>query len=495
MDNIKKLKRRDFITTASLAFTGIAMSQSDILAKNKANKRPNIILILTDDHGYADIELKNLHKDLKTPNVNYLMKNGAHCPEGYCTAPQCVPSRAGVIAGQYQNKLNVEENSAYKNDKKGKTGIEVPNFEMWNNTKKWPQYMQSAGYVTGMAGKWHLGENETIKKAGFDYVYHKSGKGDAWANMDLQGNRIEEGTHPTEEYHLDACSKACVSFIKKNYQKPFMYYLAYRAPHTPMDAPKKYLDRFPGKMPERRRHALGMMSAMDDGVGEILKTLRSKKIEENTLIFYVGDNGAILSYLRDRPITDRGGWDGSYNTPLNGEKGMLTEGGIRTPWLAYWKGTIPANTTFKHPVISLDVAATAVSLAGIKKPTSMDGVNLIPYLSGEKKGAPHEALYWRWIGQTAIRMGEYKYLSYKRADKLMEFLFDVVKDKEEKNNLIDQHPKIVASLKKELNRWSQTLTPPGMHQVLSKRDRFYVQYMGVEPDPNAPQKKKRRKKK
>jgi uncharacterized sulfatase len=153
-------------------------------------------------------------------------------------------------------------------------------------------------------------------------------------------------------------------------------------------------------MPERRRQALAMISAMDDGIGDILNTLREYHIEENTMIFFIGDNGAPLKIHKIDAPGGGPGWDGSLNEPLNGEKGMLSEGGMRVPFVVYWKNKIAAQV-YNHPVISLDVAATAVSLAGLPSDPQLDGVNLVPYLTGEDNSVPHEALYWRWIAQAA----------------------------------------------------------------------------------------------
>ena len=164
-------------------------------------------------------------------------------------------------------------------------------------------------------------------------------------------------------YHLDGCSQAAASIIERYKDQPFFLYVAYRGPHTPLDAPQSYMDRFPGEMPERRRAALAMLSAIDDGVGLITSTLKKHGLTEKTLIFFIGDNGAPLKIHKvDSPLEgDPGGWDGSLNTPLNGEKGMLAEGGMSTPFLIAWPGTIPGGQTYEHPVSALDVAATAAA--------------------------------------------------------------------------------------------------------------------------------------
>jgi len=380
---------------------GIAIMSAAPTPSAAADK-PNIIVIFTDDHGYPDIGSQGYLDDLKTPHIDSLANGGVRVTSGYITAPQCVPSRAGLLSGQYQNRFGMESNKNY--------GDEAfrNNFA---SLKTIAERLSEAGYATGMAGKWHLGPDEQISTHGFDKVYKKASTRRGYANFTIKGKDQEPGRSKDGLYHLDACSAVASAFIRVHKDQPFFFYLAYRAPHTPLDAPKKYTDRFPGKMPERRRQALAMISAMDDGVGQILKTLREHGLEENTLIFFIGDNGAPLKIdMKDKPLNARGGWDGSMNTPLNGEKGTLMEGGIRTPFLVYWKGTLPAGKVYEQPLISLDVAATAVELAGLPKAAELDGVNVIAYLTGKKIGPVHEYLYWRWVGQAAVRGGRWKLL-------------------------------------------------------------------------------------
>jgi uncharacterized sulfatase len=210
----------------------------------------------------------------------------------------------------------------------------------------------------------------------------------------------------------------------------------------------------------RRRAALAMLSAIDDGVGLLTNMLKKHNLNEKTLIFFIGDNGAPLKiHKTDSPLNgDAGGWDGSLNTPLNGEKGMLSEGGISTPYLIAWPGTIPAGQIFDHPVTALDVAATACEVASIGNPMGLDGVNLLPHLMGNNKAAPHETLYWRWMAQSAVREGTWKLLRGGER----EYLYDLSTDREERHNLAKQHPEIATRLRSKLKIWADTLNPPGM---------------------------------
>ena len=419
-------------------------------------RKPNIIVIYTDDHGYADLSSQKVFDDVKTPHIDALATSGVRMTDGYCTAPQCVPSRGGLLSGQYQTKWGLESNPQFKDPQV---------MKRFNELTTLPERLKKAGYATGMTGKWHLGSNEAdaIATHGFDKVFHKNSNGPGHWNMNLQGEDVEPQIQKGGDYHLEMTSQFACTFIDRYKDQPFFFYLAYRAPHVPLDATPKYLKRFPGKMPERRRQALAMLSAVDDGVGQIMATLRKHSLEEDTLIFFISDNGAPLKIHKLDAPGGGPGWDGSLNDPLNGEKGMLTEGGIRVPFVVSWKGTIPAGQTYSHPVITLDVAATANALAGLPEDPVLDGVNLMPYLTGEKKGAPHEVLYWRWLGQSAIRKGKWKYL---RSDD-REYLFDMETDFEETNDVLKDNPKIATSLHADLKAWAATQSPPGLWAMKS----------------------------
>ena len=433
-----------------------------------AETKPNIILIFCDDLGWADLGAQGIRKDIRTPNLDALAKGGLLATNGYVTAPQCVPSRAGLLSGRYQPRFGVESN-----------GAELSGFDAQTTI---PMRLKKAGYATGMTGKWHLGPTNKIITHGFDDVYCNQGaESKAWANFDLNGNTIPGANIDSPEYHLEANSAAACAFIKRHKAEPFFFYLAYRAPHVPLDATKKYLDRFPGDMPERRRQCLAMMSCVDDGVGQVMETLRQNGIEENTLLFFMGDNGAPLKITKEDAPGGGAGWDGSLNEPMNGEKGMLSEGGIREPWIAYWKGRIPAGQVYKNPVISLDVGATAVALAGLPHDPQLDGVNVIPYFTGEAKGAPHETLFWRWEAQSAIREGKWKLLvGGKRS-----YLYDLEVDPEEKHSQLAQQPEIAKRLRTKLEAWATELQPPGINlRPMAKTwEEYYDFYLDGKPAP------------
>ncbi|RLD56027.1 MAG: iduronate sulfatase, partial [Bacteroidetes bacterium] len=281
-----------------------------ITSCEKTLERPNIIVIFTDDQGFADVGIQGVVDDINTPHLDQLGRDGIRMTSGYVTAPQCIPSRAGLMSGRYQERFGVDHNGTRP----------VPLEEVLL-----PQRMKQAGYVTGMVGKWHLDPNHVMdpwieenlpevaakprNKRGpaditFDhrFPYYPSERGfmetyygpmgQYWANFDLDGNDQEFKWRPDPRFRLDVQSDAALAFIKRNHDQPFFLFLSYFAPHVPLEATDKYLARFPGDMPERRRYCLAMMSAIDDGVGRLRKSLEEYEIAENTLIFFISDNGA-----------------------------------------------------------------------------------------------------------------------------------------------------------------------------------------------------------
>lgn len=456
---------RNFLTRCLISLCALSV--------HAAERKPNIIMIYTDDHGYSDLSCQGVFDDVKTPFIDALAAGGVRMSQGYSTAPQCVPSRAGLMTGQYQTKFGVDSN-----------GQDLSGFD---KTTTIGQRLQGAGYATGMAGKWHLGAANKITTHGFDWVFHRAGP-NGKANFTVEGKEQPYGPETSGLYHLDACSAATCAFIEKFKDQPFFFYCAYRAPHVMLDPTQEYLDRFTGEMPERRRKALAMLSAVDDGVGDIMETLRKHKLEENTLVFVVADNGAPLKITKADKPGGGPGWDGSLNDPMNGEKGMLSEGGIHVPFVVYWKGTIPGGQIYEHPVITLDMAATANALAGLPDDPALDGVNLIPYLTGKNKAAPHEALYWRWSGQSAIRKGKWKYLQGGSRS----YLYNLKTDIGETTNLLKQNPEKAQQLLAELEAWGTTLSPRGLEakKINMQANKFFDFYLDGKKDVRVPETEK-----
>jgi arylsulfatase A-like enzyme len=451
------------------AVTDIGATATTEAIRKRPQRRPNIVVIYTDDHGYADLSCMGHEKDVKTPHIDAIASQGVRFTSGYVTAPQCCPSRAGLLTGRDQNRFGLVSNGHGP----------LPRGEITIADR-----LVKVGYATGMVGKWHLEPNHSDKafvaKHGITDTkippmlaapYHPHARGfqetffgylsSYSATFDLAGKRFTE-PRPirTEGDRLDNQTEAALRFIDIHHAKPFFLYLAYYGPHVPLASSKKYLDRFPGPMPERRRYALAMIAAIDDGVGRIMKSLAEHRIDENTIIFCISDNGAPLKLtMPDDPVSAEGPtWDGSKNTPLEGEKGMLAEGGIRVPFVMRWKGTIPPGQVISAPVTTLDVAPTACAAAGMEIPPTFDGVDLLPMLA-EGKAIPDRTLHWRFWNQSAARQGDWKLL---RLGSRKTFLFNVADDKEERHDLHADHPEIAAKLAKGLEAWSHDLMPPGV---------------------------------
>lgn len=454
--------------------------------------RPNVVIVYTDDHGYADLSCQGIVDDIRTPHTDRLAHAGVRFTSGYCTAPQCRPSRAGLLTGRYQNRFGLETNR----------DAALP----WSENTL-AERLADAGYVTGMCGKWHLdgvvgsnGEHPDGALATQQTNKDKRYKGNRLANPGLAdrhgfqeylcgGMRQYVATHAADgrdlggrvlhrdaRFRVDVQAQWAESFIQRHAtgESPFFLYVPFFAPHVPLEAPQRYLARFPGEMPRRRRMALAMLSAVDDGVGRIRSSLEDTGVWNNTLVFYISDNGAPLKiHKRDKP-GDGPGWDGSLNHPWIGEKGMLTEGGIRVPFVFTWPDVVPTQTVYERPVIAMDAVATALVAAGLTPLDRIDGVNLTPFLTGDAAGDPHESLYWRWAKQAAIRTGDWKYLMAGQR----KYLFDLAGKQHEHRNLIDQHPEIAERLRNRLEGWSNTLFVRGLpNNETAEANRYFDHYL------------------
>jgi arylsulfatase A-like enzyme len=435
-----------------------------------AETKPNIIVIYSDDHGWADLGVQGSDKDIRTPNIDALAKDGVRFIHGYVSAPQCVPSRAGVITGRYQQRFGVEDNSM------GPLPLEELTIA---------ERLKPAGYVSCQVGKWHLepppkrgnakeDSSNTEKGAraflplgqGFD-EYYTGPMNSFVASRDLQGNKLPNApqTLTDKRFRCVWQADAAISFVDRHAHDPFFLYLAFFTPHVPLESPEPWFSKTPANLPTERRQALSMIAAMDDGIGRLRAKLLEQGNEKNTLIFFIGDNGAPLK---------EGAWNGSLNVPLVGEKGMLTDGGIRTPFVAAWPGKLPAGVTYDPAVINLDVAATACAIAGLPHDEKLDGVNLLPFVLGEKQGNPHDALFWRWRSQAAIRTDRWKLILLGKDEK---FLFDLSgpdgQTELAKNNQLTKFPDVAAELEKKLMAWNATLPPPGLPRDVVDQDQMF----------------------
>lgn len=408
--------------------------------------KPNIIVILADDLGYADIGVNGYSTDIATPHIDSIAKNGVRFTDGYATHAVCSPSRAGLMSGMYQHRFGFEHNS-------GPVRYAARNYGVPRSAPTMAEKLKKGGYATGMTGKWHIGFKEGLRppERGFDFFFGFIGGARTYYPDVDEKEPLLRNNEPVEnekEYLTDAFTRESVDFIKKNKNRPFFLYVAYNAVHTPMEATKKYIDRFPKIKDQNRQILAGMLAAMDDGVGRIMDTLRRLDLEENTLVFFYSDNGGITPD------------NASRNDPLRGMKGTRYEGGIRVPFFTQWKGKFKEGTVYKKPVMGFDVHATALAAAGIEVPKNepIDGVNLIPYLTGKNDGWPHEKLFWRSGKKHAARVGDWKMVVNRNDDSPM--LFNLKNDISEKRNLANRYPEKLKALESAYAGWDAKMMSP-----------------------------------
>ena len=411
-------------TKSLLGILGFALTLSINVfaaAEPPSTNRPNILVILADDLGYGELTCQG-NPQIPTPQIDSIAKNGIRFTSGYVTCPVCSPTRAGLMTGRYQQRFGFEFLLG-RADQAGSFGL--PAAE-----KTIAEYLKTAGYATGAFGKWHLGYKPQFHpmQRGFeeyfgflggahDYLQaNGSGKPD-------RGNPIMRGTTKvnTITYTTEEFGKEAAAFIENHRDKPWFVYLPFNAVHMPLEAPAKYKQRFASIKDDKRRTFAGMVSAMDDAVGVVLAKLREHKLEDNTLIVFLSDNGGPTGTTTSR------------NDPLSGGKQHVLEGGIREPFMVQWKGHLPAGKVDDRPIISLDILPTVLAAAGVPAPADakLDGLNLLPYLTGENTGAPHEALFWRYGGKRAVRMGDWKITDDGDGPKL----YNLAKDIAEKHDL------------------------------------------------------------
>ena len=420
-----------------------AMLLAPLAAFAQASK-PNIIVILADDMGYADAGFNGC-KDIPTPHLDSMAKNGIRFSAGYVTAPQCAPSRAGLLMGVDQNRIGCENNN-------------VTDIAGLSEGATMADRMRAAGYRTGMVGKWHLGTKpgQQPLDRGFD-EYFGFLRGSSWY-LPQAGQKsiaqIIEGRKavPVGGYLTDAFGERAVRFITENQAKPFFLYLAFNAPHSPYEAPAKEIAKFGHITDTKRRTYAAMVSIMDRNIGRVLAALKTAHLEQNTLVVFLSDNG--------------GPGDGySNNTPLRGWKGETFEGGIRVPFVMQWPGTIKPGQTVDMPVSSLDLLPTALAAAGQPIPAPLEGKSLLPALRGEAP-FPARTLAWRFVfgpavakSPWAIRDGNWKLVQGSAASSEVQ-LFDLSQDASEANDLSTARTDIRERLQKAHDTWVASMPAP-----------------------------------
>lgn len=426
-----------------------------LLAAPVLAAKPNVLLIIADDLGYHDLGFQG-SKEIPTPNLDKLAAQSLVCTNGYVSHPFCSPTRAGIMTGRYQQRFGHENNPAWLPQDT------VAGLPLTETT--YPQLMQKAGYTTGAVGKWHLGAHPQFhpNKRGFDeyfgalgggHMYFPGTGGGSEYNIPLNRNGKDEAQ---TKYLTEQFGDEAVAFVGRHTgeAKPWMLYLAFNAPHTPLQAPQKWLDKFSQITDKNRQTYMAMVCAMDEALGTVLGKLDATKQRENTLIYFVSDNGG-------PNLQSKSGTNFTDNSPLRGAKGMVYEGGMRVPFLVSWPAKIKPGK-YDQPVIALDFLPTSLAAADSADltPKNLDGVNLLPFLSGEKNSAPHATLFWRTGGpggNNAIRRGSLKLV---RLGKAEPELYDLAADIGESKNLAAEKPEVVKELVSAIAEWEKGTIAP-----------------------------------
>ena len=413
-----------------------------ISSASAAGEKPNIVILLADDLGYADIGANGC-RDIPTPNIDAIATAGVRFTDGYSNHPVCCPSRAGLLSGLYPHRFGFEHNS-------GPEQFAAPNFGIPRAIPILPEKLRAAGYATAITGKWHVGFKEGLRphERGFDFSYcflggqHTYTPGNRDAPIFRNGEPIEETAYLT-----DALAREAVDFIDRSAEKPFFLYVPFNAVHAPMEATASYTGRFPGIADPTRKTFAGMLSAMDDAVGRIMEKLRERGLEDNTLVIFYSDNGGPTAQTSSR------------NDPLRGFKTQVYEGGIRVPFLMQWKGTLPEGMTYSQPIMGFDAHATALAAAGLATSADrpLDGVDLVPFLKGSSEGAPHEALFWRAGRQHAARQGDWKIV--RNAGGAGDQLFNLRDDIGESTDIAGINQAKLKELQAVYDSWDRQMMP------------------------------------
>ncbi|MFT5465739.1 MAG: arylsulfatase A-like enzyme [Verrucomicrobiales bacterium] len=447
-----------------------------LYALSAAAEPPNLVLIVADDLGYGELSCQG-NAEIPTPNIDSIAANGVRFTQGYVTAAYCSASRAGFLTGRYQTRFGYEFNPTGHHSEDPDAGLPLSQVTL-------AEHLVEAGYVTSLVGKWHLGGTAKFHpfRHGFDEFFgftHEGhyfvpppyrgvvtmerrlalpGGGDGrWISEDgrtiysthMNGNEpdydannpIVRGGQPVveTEYLTDALTREAVDFIDRSQDRPFFLNLAYNAVHSPLQGADAYMEKFAHIEDVHRRIFAAMLANMDDSVGEVLGKLRETGLDDNTIVVFFSDNGGPT-----RELT-------SSNGALRDGKGSVYEGGLRVPFLMQWPAKLEGGQVFTKPVISLDVFAT-IAATRPDPPRNLDGVDLLPFLTGVNEGNPHETLFWRLGPKTALRSGDWKLLKNpQRGQEPKWELYNLAEDSSESRDLAEENPERVQQL---LKVWS-----------------------------------------
>lgn len=441
----------------------LALAATALSAAAEPTRRPNVIVIIADDLGVGDVGAYG-GPVARTPNIDALAAGGVRLTQGHVTAPVCSPSRVGLLSGRHNARYGFEHNPV---------GVRTEHLPVTEPTIA--HRMKALGYSTGHIGKWHLGWRPELRpdRRGFD-SYYGMASGSRYFPADAPGveriafpqleaesaaafgaipdavTMLRNGQPETVTTNLtDRFTDEAVNFVTAHRDRPFFLYLAYNAPHTPLEAEAARLDRFPADLRRDQRILAAMTAALDDGIGRISETLRAQGLERYTLVIFLSDNGC-PRYLRGA----------CFDGGLNGGKRHLLQGGVRVPFIVSWPAVLKAGR-YDGVASSLDIAATALAAAGAETTPRLDGVDLVPFLTGRRPAAAHPDLYWRATPSRAVRSGDWKLILAETPQGARQtFLFNLRTDPGETRNLAKAQPAIAARLANKLDAWEQGLPAP-----------------------------------
>ena len=447
------MNRREFLNLAAGAAAALPLTgcESELVKRKKQSpKHPNIIFIMADDLGYGDLGCYG-QKKIKTPNIDQLAEEGTRFMHCYAGSAVCAPSRSVLMTGQHTGHTRVRGNF-------GKVGgtIITDNGSPQRRIPLEPEdvtvaeVLKQAGYVTGITGKWGLGEPDTTglpTRQGFDewFGYLNQRRAHTYYPPYLWRNeqkvfleRNKNGRR--EQYSHDMFTKFALDFVRRHKSKPFFLYLAYTTPHAKYEIPstEPYTD---APWPEDAKVHAAMITRMDADIGRLMALLKELTLDEQTVVFFCSDNGAAKR------------WEGIFDSsgPLRGHKGDLYEGGLRTPMIARWPGNVPAARTSNAPWYFADVLPTLADIAGAKPSDNIDGISILPTLLGEKQDTNDRYLYWEFFGrafQQAVRWRNYK--AVRQAPSKPLELYDLAGDLAEQHDIAAQQPEVVAAIEEYL---------------------------------------------
>jgi len=448
-----------------------------VAASQQPSDKPNFVIILADDLGYGDVGYTG-SKQIKTPHIDALARGGVIMQQGYVSAPVCGPSRAGLMTGRNQVNFGFDNNPV----KLGKQ-FNIEYFGLPVNEKTIADRLAKQGYTNGLIGKWHLGDEPHFRptKRGFHEVWTYPVGGHDYFHSEPDGEGYLaplESNFKTPDpitYITDDTGNESVDFIRRHQDKPFFLYASFNAPHAPLQATEQDLKLYAHIKDKKRRTYAAMVHNLDVNVGKIVKALKAHDLFDNTVIVFLSDNGG--------PVARKNPW--TINAPYRGSKGILLEGGIHVPFIMSWPKGIKAGSNYNQPVTALDLTPTFVELAGgkITAKDKMDGVNIYPYLTGDKTADPNQHMKWRFTISASIREGDWKLI---RLPDRLPMLYNLKEDIAEQNDVADQHRERVIRMLKALGDWDVSAPQPlyleGDRWRRVQVDSYDVEYQLIQPE-------------